>query len=503
METVREGLHLPHLSDVRRWPTLGASRTVGLSLVLFALIFALRVSDSHIASGEGVLFLAPIGVLALRFGLRGSFAGALLALCLIVAWGELVPSVHMLTGGYVVRGVMLVIVAIIFGTFVEHRRALEAGIVRYYEASLDLLVTGETNGRLLRVNRAWQRTLGHSSDWLYSTNFIELVHPDDRAATAAETRRLLAAGHEMVGFRNRLRAADGSYRWLEWNASAQDGIVQALGRDVTALREAEDQLANNAKTLEAMIAQRTYELDDARAQTLRQLALAAEYRDDETYQHTERVGHVAARIALGLNLPAGQVTLLRQAAPLHDVGKLAIPDRILLKPGKLTKAEYDVMKTHAELGSRLLSSGSSPVLQMAGVIAATHHERWDGGGYPKGLSGESIPLVGRIVAVADVFDALIHDRPYKSAWPLELAIEEIARSSGTHFDPRVVASFMSLRMDLGRLRDELGELERERVLAAPLESPSIHALPRRRRAYLEHVDRHAPRAQPGARRRVR
>ncbi|MEA2207624.1 MAG: hypothetical protein QOF54_101 [Solirubrobacteraceae bacterium] len=497
------GLHLPKLREARRWPTLDARATIALSLALFALVFVLRVLDSHVGNGEGVLFVAPIGVLALRFGLRGSLAGALLALGLVFAWGELVPGVHVLTGGYIVRATTLVVMAIILGTFVEHRRGLEADIVRYYDASLDLLVTGDTSGRLLRVNPAWGRTLGHSAEALYSTNFIELVHPDDRASTAAETRRLLAAGHEMVGFRNRLRTADGSYRWLEWNASAQDGVVNALGRDVTAMREAEDQLANNAKTLEAMIAERTRELDDARAQTLRQLAIAAEYRDDETYQHTERVGHVAARIAVGLELPAGQVTLLRQAAPLHDVGKLAIPDRILLKPGKLTKAEYEVMKTHAELGSRLLSSGSSPVLQMAAVIAATHHERWDGAGYPKGLAGEAIPLVGRIVAVADVFDALIHDRPYKSAWPLELAIEEIARSAGAHFDPRVVAAFMELRQDLGGLREELGELERDSDFGLAPEASTLHALPRRRRAFLEHVDRHAPRAQPAVRRRTR
>jgi PAS domain S-box-containing protein len=497
------GLHLPKLREARRWPTLDARATIALSLALFALVFVLRVLDSHVGNGEGVLFVAPIGVLALRFGLRGSLAGALLALGLVFAWGELVPGVHVLTGGYIVRATTLVVMAIILGTFVEHRRGLEADIVRYYDASLDLLVTGDTSGRLLRVNPAWGRTLGHSAEALYSTNFIELVPPDDRASTAAETRRLLAAGHEMVGFRNRLRTADGSYRWLEWNASAQDGVVNALGRDVTAMREAEDQLANNAKTLEAMIAERTRELDDARAQTLRQLAIAAEYRDDETYQHTERVGHVAARIAVGLELPAGQVTLLRQAAPLHDVGKLAIPDRILLKPGKLTKAEYEVMKTHAELGSRLLSSGSSPVLQMAAVIAATHHERWDGAGYPKGLAGEAIPLVGRIVAVADVFDALIHDRPYKSAWPLELAIEEIARSAGAHFDPRVVAAFMELRQDLGGLREELGELERDSDFGLAPEASTLHALPRRRRAFLEHVDRHAPRAQPAVRRRTR
>jgi PAS domain S-box-containing protein len=495
------GLHLPQLRELRRWPTFGARETIAMSLVLFAAVFALRLSDTSMSDAEGVLYIVPIGVLALRFELRGALVGALVALGLVVAWGQ-INGVHLLSTGYLTRAAALVGVAIIFGTFVEHRRRLEAGILRYYDATLDLLVTGDTTGRFTRVNPAWERTLGHSPETLYTTNFIHFVHPDDRARTEAETRRLFADGRETVGFRNRCRAADGSYRWLEWNASVGDGIVHAVARDVTAQRAAEDQLASNAKSLEAMIAERTRELDDARADTLRQLALAAEYRDDETYQHTERVGHVAARIALGLELPAGQVTLLRQAAPLHDVGKLAIPDRILLKPGKLTREEYDVMKTHAELGSRLLSSGSSPVLQMAAVIAATHHERWDGAGYPKALAGEEIPLVGRIVAVADVFDALIHDRPYKAAWPLELAIEEIARGSGTQFDPRVVTAFMSLRNDLGRLRDELGEVE-QRSFGAVGDGRLAYSIPRRRGDFLEHVDRHAPRAAPAARRRIR
>jgi putative two-component system response regulator len=309
-------------------------------------------------------------------------------------------------------------------------------------------------------------------------------------------QRLGTGGSQTIGFRNRFVTADGDYRWLEWNVSVPaEGTVHAVARDVTAQHEAEHQLAENARSLEMKIAQRTRELDHARAETLRQLALAAEYRDDETYQHTERVGHVAARIALQLGLPAGQVTLLRQAAPLHDVGKLAIPDCILLKPGKLTVEEFAVMKTHAELGARLLSSGSSPVLQMAAVIAATHHERWDGSGYPKGLRGEAIPLVGRIVTVADVFDALIHDRPYKAAWPVEDAIAEIERSAGSQFDPRVVAAFLALREDLGTLRDDLGQLEPDSGHAA-LSEASVLELPRRG-TYLEHVDRHAPRAEVG------
>jgi putative two-component system response regulator len=267
-------------------------------------------------------------------------------------------------------------------------------------------------------------------------------------------------------------------------------VIHAVARDITAQHEAEAQLANNARSLEAMIAERTRELDDARAETLRQLAIAAEYRDDETYQHTERVGHVAARLALQLGLPAGQVTLLRHAAPLHDVGKLAIPDRILLKPGKLSAEEYEVMQTHAELGSRLLSGGSSPVLQMAAVIAANHHERWDGTGYPSRRAREEIPLVGRLVAVADVFDALTHDRPYKSAWPVERAIAEIERGAGSQFDPRGVAAFLALREDLRTLGDDVAELEQG---AGRL----LLAIPRRREAFHELVDCHAPRAEVG------
>ena len=216
-----------------------------------------------------------------------------------------------------------------------------------------------------------------------------------------------------------------------------------MGRDISAQHEAEQQLANNATLLETKVVERTRELDEARAETLHRLAFAAEYHDDETSQHTERVGD-GRRDRRPARLGAKQIRLLREAAPLHDVGKLAIPDSILLKPGKLTAQEYEVMKTHAALGARLLSGSHSPVLQMATIIAASHHERWDGTGYPIGLAGEAIPLVGRVVAVADVFDALTHDRPYKSAWPVEQAIAEIKHAAGSQFDPRVVAAFLTI-----------------------------------------------------------
>lgn len=487
--------HLPRLRELHARP--GSNRaTLAAALVGFALIFAVRVLDGNPANAEGALYVIPVGVLALRFGLRGGTAGALLALALTVAWG-VINGVHFTTIGYATRALTILALAMLLGNFVDRRRKLEAEINRYYDASLDLLATADMNGYFTRLNPTWERVLGHSAEMLRSRPFIDFVHPEDRERTIAETAAL-ADARDTVGFRNRYRAADGSYRWLEWSASASpaEGVIHAVARDVTVQREAEDQLADNAKCLEKLVAERTRELDDARADTLRQLAIAAEYRDDETYQHTERVGHVASRLALGLGLPAGQVTLLRHAAPLHDVGKLAIPDCILLKPGRLTAEEFEVMKTHAELGARLLSSGSSRVLQTAAVIAATHHERWDGAGYPNGLAGEAIPLVGRIVAVADVFDALTHDRPYKSAWSVQLAFAEIERSAGGQFDPRVVQAFQAMRAELNTLCDEVDEASPSGGLAL-LGGRPVAAIPRRRGDMLEHIDLHAPRAEAG------
>jgi putative two-component system response regulator len=190
-------------------------------------------------------------------------------------------------------------------------------------------------------------------------------------------------------------------------------------------------LTGQVQTLESKVAEQMRQLGTSRAEALRRLALAAEYREDATSQHTERVGATSAAIAAQLGLGRAE---------------LALPDAILLRPGKLTVEEYELVKTHAELGARLLSgsSCSSPVLQMAAVIAASHHERWDGNGYPEGLAGEEIPLVGRVVAVADVYDALTHDRPYKSLWPVEQAIAEIRRASASQFDPRVVEAFLAM-----------------------------------------------------------
>jgi putative two-component system response regulator len=208
-------------------------------------------------------------------------------------------------------------------------------------------------------------------------------------------------------------------------------------------------LQGQNQLLEDKVLERTRELEETRIEVLDRLGLAAEYRDDATGRHTQRVGRTSATLAGVLELPETIVELIRRAAPLHDVGKIGISDAILLKPGKLTAEEFDVMKTHVTLGGRIVSGSRYALLQMAEEVALYHHERWDGTGYV-GLAREAIPLSARIVTVADVFDALTHARPYKKAWPVEEAASEIMRQSGRQFDPRVIEAF-SQALDRGHL----------------------------------------------------
>jgi putative two-component system response regulator len=177
---------------------------------------------------------------------------------------------------------------------------------------------------------------------------------------------------------------------------------------------------------------------------LAHLALAGEFRDDDTQQHAWRIGDICALLVRALGLSEQEAELIERAAPLHDLGKIGIPDAILLKAGKLSDAEFDVVKTHAQIGAEILAGSRSPLLRLAERIALTHHERWDGGGYPCGLTGDEIPLVGRIAAVADVFDALTHERPYKQAWSVDEAVTEIVGQAGRQFDPRVIDAFCTL-----------------------------------------------------------
>jgi putative two-component system response regulator len=201
------------------------------------------------------------------------------------------------------------------------------------------------------------------------------------------------------------------------------------------------QIQSQNQLLEAKVRERTRELEAAQIEIIERLARAAEFRDDNTGQHTERVGQMAALLARQMGLPDSQVALIRRAAPLHDVGKIGIPDAVLLKLGKLTREEFELVKTHTTIGARILSGSRFAMLRLAEEIAFSHHERWDGDGYA-GIRKDQIPLTGRIVTVADVFDALTQKRPYKAAWPVSEAIAEIDRQRGRQFDPNVVDAFL-------------------------------------------------------------
>lgn len=241
------------------------------------------------------------------------------------------------------------------------------------------------------------------------------------------------------------------YRALE--AGANDFLNKPVDKteflarmkNTLALRRSQKQLANRADWLAQEVKKAMEELVVRERETIYLLSKAAEYRDPETGAHILRMAHYSRQIGARMGLPESELNLLLEAAQMHDIGKVGIPDQILLKPGKLDDAEFAAMKQHAKIGWEILQgrSTSNKRLQMAAEIALSHHEKYDGTGYPSGLAGENIPRMGRIVAVADVFDALTSTRPYKAAWELERAREHILQCSGSHFDPACVEAFLS------------------------------------------------------------
>jgi putative two-component system response regulator len=202
-------------------------------------------------------------------------------------------------------------------------------------------------------------------------------------------------------------------------------------------------LRNNNSLLESQVRARTAELHDSRLQVVRHLGRAAEYRDNETGLHIIRMSKISVSIARSLDWPDARCDLLLNASPMHDIGKIGIPDHILLKPARLDAEEWSVMQRHTVIGGEILAGESAELLRMAHEIALNHHEKWDGSGYPQGLRGESIPVTARIVAIADVFDALTSRRPYKPAWPVNDATAWIRAQAGQHFDPDITERFFA------------------------------------------------------------
>ncbi len=212
-------------------------------------------------------------------------------------------------------------------------------------------------------------------------------------------------------------------------------------RNMLSLRDHQCKLSDKAQWLEDEVQKATCEIREREEELIHRLSKAAEYRDPETGGHIKRMSWYSKHIAAQLGFSLTRQSLVLEAAPMHDIGKVGIPDAILLKPGRLEVVEFELMKDHARIGYEILSGSTSQLMQIGAEIALTHHEKYDGTGYPCGLKGEDISIYGRIIAVADVFDALTSSRPYKKAWPIENAIEFLKENSGKHFDPTCVAAF--------------------------------------------------------------
>ncbi len=227
--------------------------------------------------------------------------------------------------------------------------------------------------------------------------------------------------------------------------------LQVRIRNLVTIRSAYNILDNFNRMLKSEIARATEEIISRERETLHVLSNVAEYKDPETGNHITRVAHYSRLLAREYGLNTSEQELLFYTAPLHDVGKVGIPDSILLKPGRLTPEEFEIMKTHTTIGYNLMKKYKNKYLQKGALIALTHHEKYDGTGYPEGLKGENIPICGRIVAVADVFDALVSERPYKPAWPLDKAFSLISSESGKHFDPQLAEIFLSHRQEIEKI----------------------------------------------------
>lgn len=210
------------------------------------------------------------------------------------------------------------------------------------------------------------------------------------------------------------------------------------------LKERDEFLNTSLDVMESNLLEKLRMLEHTQLEIITRLGKASEFRDDETGRHIERISGYVSLIAGAMDINNEQIALMKYASPMHDVGKIGIPDNILLKPGRLTEDEFKIIKLHTIIGNKILSGTTLPLLELAREIAVSHHERWDGNGYPHGLNKESIPISGRIVSITDVFDALTSDRVYKSAWPIEKALDYIKEQRGKQFDPDVVDAFFSV-----------------------------------------------------------
>lgn len=227
------------------------------------------------------------------------------------------------------------------------------------------------------------------------------------------------------------------------------------------LAQANEILEEKVRIRTEELFQKNLELENTRLEIIRRLGRAAEYKDNETGLHVIRMSHYSRLLALAAGLNEKMVEIIFQAAPMHDIGKIGIPDVILLKPSSLNEDEWQIMRKHPAIGAGIIGRHDSPLLKTARIVALTHHEKWDGSGYPRKLQGEAIPIEGRIVAIADVFDALTTKRPYKKAWPIEKAKNLLIESAGKHFDPELIPIFINILPEVLAIREKWKEQEVE------------------------------------------
>lgn len=302
------------------------------------------------------------------------------------------------------------------------------------EGASDLLTVLDGSGSILYDNPAVREILGFEQGELVGRSAFELIHRGDYPEAVRLLAEVAEGRMEAGRIRFRFRTSGGEWRMLESRGRAVSGPSGPLV--VVSSRGVEPEEGGGREGEEG-------ELEGARVEVVERLARAAEFRDDETGRHQRRVGEMSAALATRLGLSDQEVEILRRAAPLHDVGKIGIPDAILRKPGPLLPEEEEVMRTHTLLGAQILAGGASPLVRTAEAIALCHHERWDGRGYPWRIAGDEIPLPARIVALVDVYDALTHDRPYRPAWTVPRALELIRTEAGSRFDPEAAAVFLA------------------------------------------------------------
>ncbi len=316
---------------------------------------------------------------------------------------------------------------------------------------LDMRMPGMTGLDVCRQIRNHPRSLHTPVVFITAVNDRELR----RKGMEAGADDFLSKPFDEVELLARIRNSVRVKRYYDNMEQQKDQLEVAVRERTAALNEAISKLT-----------QIQVDLRNSQEETIYRLSRAAEFRDDETGQHLQRMSRYCQLIARRIGLDEATCEMLRIASPMHDVGKLGIPDRILLKPGRLTPEEFAVMKGHAEIGYRILVGSDATPLKMAATIAHTHHEKWDGNGYPRGLKGEEIPLHGRIAAIADVFDALTSARPYKPAWKLDDALNLMRTNSGAHFDPTLIDVFFEALPEVLEIR--------ERFVDAPAPEAAAH-----------------------------